>query len=296
MKRDRYKSILTKEWLEEHYFEKKLTLKQCAGLVGCNFGTIHRYLKKYGLIKKRSNFESQTLNNDNTGDYQDRDWLCKKYIVEKKNTTEIAKICNAGRTTIKRWLRKYGIKARTNSEAHVGIKRSSESRQKQSKSVKGEKNHFYGKSHKKEAIESIVNKRIFYPYQGGRIKWYKHKRLCDGKYINLQGTWELETARFLDKNKGIYLVHGEFSGFVYFIGGKRKMYFPDFYLPKYDLYLEVKGFFNDEMRKKIELVTKRHKIKIEIWQERDLMELGVLPKRYKYLVSEGYYKDFLVRK
>ena len=291
---NRIQKLLTKEWFEENYFGENLTMVQCAELAGCGMSTIRRYMKKYGLQGIRNQYEAQTIDKDNTGDYRDRDWLYNKYIVEKKNTTDIAKICKAGKSTVKRWIKKHGIEIRSNSESHIGIKRSLESRLKQSKSVTGEKNHFYGKSHKFRSIESMMSKKMYYPYQGGHVKWYTHTR-SDGTVIKLQGTWEFETARFLDKEKEIYKVHGEFSGFPYNCSGKNKVYFPDFYLPKYNIYLEVKGFFNDKMRVKIESAKKTHNICVEVWEEKDLLELGILPDRYKHLVAEGYYEDFLIK-
>jgi len=49
--------------------------------------------------------------------HHDGNWLNQKYWDEKFNQYEIAKLCNVTQTTIGRWFKKYGIKARTNSEA-----------------------------------------------------------------------------------------------------------------------------------------------------------------------------------
>ena len=284
----------TKEWLMKNYFDRGLTINGCAKELGCSPTTVSRYLKECDLHGVRTNYESQTLNSGNTGDYRDKDWLYQKYIVEKISSTDIAKMCNAGKTTIKRWLKRHCINVRSNSEAHEGIRRSAESCMKQSKRVSGKNNPFYGKSHKAESIKLMMDKKMHYPYQGGIVKWYKHTR-NDGKCIKLQGTWELETARFLDNSSEIYLVHGEFDGFVYKVNSKTRMYYPDFYLPKYDVYLEVKGFFNNKMKRKIEAVISIYGVRIEVWKEGDLLELGILPKKYKGLVAEGYYEKYLVK-
>lgn len=47
--------------------------------------------------------------------YQNRDWLYKRYIEERRTSTDIAKQCGCDLTTITRWLRKYGIKIRDRS-------------------------------------------------------------------------------------------------------------------------------------------------------------------------------------
>jgi hypothetical protein len=57
--------------------------------------------------------------------------------------------------------------------------------------------------------------------------------------MKVTGKWELEVAMFLDK-KGLEWTN-LVKPFKYFWGEKIRSYFPDFYLPALDLYLEVKG-------------------------------------------------------
>ena len=47
-----------------------------------------------------------------TPKYKDRDWLFKKYIIEKKSMNEIAKICGKTAMTIRKWLIKHEIPTR----------------------------------------------------------------------------------------------------------------------------------------------------------------------------------------
>ena len=54
------------------------------------------------------------------------------------------------------------------------------------------------------------------------------------------GKWELEVAMFLDR-KGVEWTN-YVKPFKYFWGEKIRNYFPDFYIPILDLYIEVKGF------------------------------------------------------
>jgi len=49
--------------------------------------------------------------------YKNRDWLYKKYVIEKLSACEIQRICSVGNGTIERWLRKFGIEIRSYSEA-----------------------------------------------------------------------------------------------------------------------------------------------------------------------------------
>lgn len=68
----------------------------------------------------------------------------------------------------------------------------------------------------------------------GRVKHY----LYNG--IQLDGLWELEVAKYLD-NINIKWERPKF-GFEYVWNNNIHIYFPDFYLPEYDYYIEVKGF------------------------------------------------------
>ena len=41
--------------------------------------------------------------------YQDKKWLTQKYLSENKTQQEIAQICEAGKSTIGTWCRKFGL-------------------------------------------------------------------------------------------------------------------------------------------------------------------------------------------
>jgi DNA-binding MurR/RpiR family transcriptional regulator len=41
--------------------------------------------------------------------YQSKDWLYRRYVVQKKTVTEIAKECNVSAMTIQRHLEKFGL-------------------------------------------------------------------------------------------------------------------------------------------------------------------------------------------
>jgi hypothetical protein len=60
--------------------------------------------------------------------------------------------------------------------------------------------------------------------------------------IKLKGKWELIVAKWLDENQ-IKWEH-ETKSFEYEWNGKRN-YYPDFYLPDFDFFIEVKGYVTD---------------------------------------------------
>jgi DeoR/GlpR family transcriptional regulator of sugar metabolism len=41
--------------------------------------------------------------------YQSRDWLHRRYVLQKKTVTEIAKECNVSAMTIQRYLDQFGL-------------------------------------------------------------------------------------------------------------------------------------------------------------------------------------------
>jgi hypothetical protein len=70
--------------------------------------------------------------------------------------------------------------------------------------------------------------------------------------FKLKGSWELETAKWLDRNniKWTNIV----KGFDYEWNGSTHIYYPDFYLIEYDRYIEVKGYERDRDRAKWKVV------------------------------------------
>ena len=41
--------------------------------------------------------------------YQSKDWLHRRYVVQKKTVTEISKECNVSAMTIQRYLDQFGL-------------------------------------------------------------------------------------------------------------------------------------------------------------------------------------------
>jgi hypothetical protein len=78
--------------------------------------------------------------------------------------------------------------------------------------------------------------------------------------VYLESSWEFEVAKSLDDNK-IDWVRPKYL--KYWLDGKRRMYYPDFYLPLFDCYLDPK---NDYVRsldeRKLNAVLAEHEIKL----------------------------------
>lgn len=92
-----------------------------------------------------------------------------------------------------------------------------------------------------DAIRKYIKSDEYNPNQNGpgtsgmhgRCRIYEHKEM------KLRGSWELQTAKSLDA-VGIEYTN-KITPFDYVYNGKEHLYFPDFYLPEFDFYIEVKG-------------------------------------------------------
>ena len=69
-------------------------------------------------------------------------------------------------------------------------------------------------------------------------KWGKYKG------IHMRSSWEIAYAKHLDKNN----IKWEYESKTFNLGNTT--YTPDFYLPEKDLYIEVKGYWRPDARKK----------------------------------------------
>jgi len=84
----------------------------------------------------------------------------------------------------------------------------------------------------------------------------------DGREVSMDSTWEVAAAKRLD-DLGVQWERDKNIRLNYLTRGKRKRYYiPDFYLPDYDLYIEVKGYWTDAARHKMKDVQERNPVRI----------------------------------
>lgn len=83
--------------------------------------------------------------------------------------------------------------------------------------------------------------------RSGRCKHIQYTKK-DGSPVWLQGSWEVKFVSFLDTRS----VNWERNrvGYRYVFDGKDHLYFPDFYLPDFGFYVEVKGYETDKDQSK----------------------------------------------
>ena len=117
---------------------------------------------------------------------------------------------------------------------------SQETREKLAKSWKGKKHTNEEKRKISEGMKRAVRE---HPESysscnvNGRVKIHIYKG------IKLNGLWELEVAKYFD-DKNIKWER-PIKGFEYVWNNDTHIYYPDFYLPELDVYVEVKGLKRD---------------------------------------------------
>lgn len=105
--------------------------------------------------------------------------------------------------------------------------------------------------------EFITRRRRDFPYNK------------DGKVINLQSSYELETAKDLDRN---HIDWNRPSSFYYIDkNGTRRKYFPDFYLKDFKIYIDTKNdYLAVKDKEKISLAAEQNNVRILIVTKENL--------------------------
>jgi hypothetical protein len=131
---------------------------------------------------------------------------------------------------------------------------------------KGLPGTFLGKKHSDESKQKISEK-LSINNKGGRAKWYE----VAGQ--NVQGTWERDIALKFEQLsiRWIRLKTNKHT-LKYEMTGKVRSYTPDFYLPDYDMLIEVKGFWWGDDKEKMKIVLNTHPDKKIVIVEKDEYE------------------------
>ena len=116
-------------------------------------------------------------------------------------------------------------------------KMSDETKQKISNVWKGRKHTKETKEKISKTMQQVVKDKPD-SYNGvninGKVKKYKYNN------VSLDGSWELLVAQYLDFNNIKW--ERPHKGFEYIWNNDKHIYYPDFYLTDYNMYIEVKGF------------------------------------------------------
>ena len=117
-----------------------------------------------------------------------------------------------------------------------------------------------------------ISEKLSINNKGGRAKWYT----VAGQ--NVQGTWERDIAtKFEHLNIRWIKLKTNKDTLKYEMNGKIRSYTPDFYLPDYDMYVEVKGFWwgndKEKMKKVLETYPDKNIVVVEKEEYQEIMLL-----------------------
>lgn len=110
----------------------------------------------------------------------------------------------------------------------------------------------YGPNQMGKEARTRLSKRQSEHNSGGKCKWFT---VANKK---VQGTWEKNLAEAFEE---LNITWERCKPWMYTINNETKRYTPDFYLPDYDLYIEVKGYWWGNDKEKMQVVMEQHQNK-----------------------------------
>lgn len=127
-------------------------------------------------------------------------------------------------------------------------------------------NPMFNEKHRK-TLSNIINEKV---KNGTWHNSFSKSRTHKYKNNKFYGKWELEYAKWLDKNNIKWLKNKKI--FNYIFEGKKRLYTPDFYLIDEDCYIEIKGYETDKDRAKWEQFPET----LKILKGKELKKLGII--------------------
>jgi len=106
------------------------------------------------------------------------------------------------------------------------------------------------------------------PKNSGYGKGFWYNSSLQGQ-IYLRSTYELAYAKYLDEHKILYL----YENYTYPLGDTT--YTPDFFLPQFEKFVEIKGWMRKEAQNKIDKFRELYPWKLEVLFKEDLIKLGI---------------------
>lgn len=201
-----------KDTLHRWYWTEKKTLPEIAQICGCSYPAVRYWFRKFGLLR-RTNSEAQTMSHGT--DKLTKEELERLYYTEGWHQSKIAKHYGLTQSSIKDWMKRFGIKAR--------------------KGNYGKVNGMFGRTHTPEAREKIrqANRRQFSDPQAREAHALTTiKQIQEGRTGKAYNSLEQTVAKLLDEAGTAYNQQYRIGRFLF-----------DFYLPESITLIEVHGRF-----------------------------------------------------
>ncbi len=133
-----------------------------------------------------------------------------------------------------------------------------------------------------EEFKKSVSIRQSLNNSGGRCKWF------DVHGQRVQGTWERDGGLKLTELGIEWRKCGWRDDIIeYILDGKKRRYTPDFYLPAYDLYLEFKGYWWGDDRRKMDAVMAQNPAKEILIIEKDAFKAMMILQKSADIIMLG---------
>lgn len=206
--------------------------------------------------------------------------ICKHCNLEKKNLNSLRnheRLCqnNKERKISPKTEKWYEAMRKRNASNHyikaknLGIeppKITEETREKLSIAAKN-------KIWKKESLEKLSRSRAKIIEEKGAggfldVKYFTIKNTLNEEFI-VRGTWELRVAEELNKQNIVWVR----KKYLKYYDGYEKTYTPDFFLPEKNIYIEVKGYFSDADKRKINLVNEYNSIDVVVLHGKNIDDI-----------------------
>lgn len=118
----RYKDKLTKKYLEKEYIKNNKSILQLHKELGKDWHTIKYYLQLYNIPLRTHKEQASISSSGGKCRYLDKltkKYLISEYVKKKKGIVNLSEELRIDRGTIRRYLKKYEIKMRTDKEQKV---------------------------------------------------------------------------------------------------------------------------------------------------------------------------------
>lgn len=131
--------------------------------------------------------------------------------------------------------------------------------------IKGSSEMFDTREEALERVLSMRTKKATKKNVEGRKFWSEKLQMA------FRSTWEIELAEMLTE-LGIAF---EFEPQRFYFRAERESYLPDFYLPEFDCWIEVKGYMDKRSEKRVRLFKKYHSESAFFLYEKEERELAL---------------------
>lgn len=239
-------------------YQNGCTIVDIAKKYSCYTKAVNDVLVRKGVIIRESNSYVKKV--------PDIDVAVKLYFDGGLSLSDIANKCGCTKNAVYQLFKRNGVKCRSRSDA-----------------VSGKNNPIFGVGHNDESKEKMVkaySMEVRRPFVGNNFVSSLEGTPLQGEVV-VRSSWEAAVIRYFNSRSTLFMY--EPRTFLLDIDGKKSSYLPDFYLPKEEMYIEVKGWEKEGGIKKFEAFVELG-YKAELWNKDKLVLLGILDKSFNVIV------------